>query len=137
VALLAWLAVPVSETGVGRRTAAAIAKGDAPAQAPAPHAKIAEASPAGGTHGRETNSETPDMAKPYAKAAGLKKCGAAEDACGKAKAASGGDKLIKASADDEPPRHDLRDANAAADAKGGEASRLTAMARDPKPASAG
>lgn len=95
VALLAWLAVPISETSLGHRPTASVAKNDKPA-----HVRIAEANP-GVAQQRDANSSSPHVANPpYAKGATSKKCEGADGAYGQAKAVPPGDELADIAADE-------------------------------------
>ena len=128
VALLAWLAVPISETG--HLPTAAIAKSDKQA-----HVRIAEASAPGVAVERDANSGSPHIANPpYAKAAIPEKC---EGAYVQTKAVAAGDKLAGIVADEKLIADDGEDNGAHARAEDAERPRLTAMARGQQPASVG
>lgn len=123
VALLAWLAVPISETGLGHRPSASIAKSDKQA-----HVRIAEASPPGVAQQRDANSGSPHMANPpYAKAATSKKCEGADSAYWQAKAVTPGDELADIAADETLIPDDGQRKAAPARAETAERPRLTAI----------
>ena len=128
VALLAWLAVPISETG--HLPTAAIAKSDKQA-----HIRVAEANAPGVAEERDANSGSPHIANPpYAKAATPEKC---EGAYVQTKAVAAGDKLAGIVADEKLIADDGEDNGAHARAEDAERPRLTAMARGQQPASVG
>jgi hypothetical protein len=130
VALLAWLAVPISETSLGRLPTAAVASSDKQA-----HVRIAEADPAGHVRERDANSGSPHIdTPPSAKVATSKKCGAANGACGKAKALAAGGKV---SSDKKHIAADGEGKRAPAKTMGAETRQQFAMVCGQQPSSAG
>ena len=128
VALLAWLAVPISETSLGHLPTAAIAKSDKQA-----HVRIAEANPPGVAQERDANSGSPHIANPpNAKVATSEKCAYLQT-----KAVAAGDKLARIVADEKFIADDGEGKGAPARAEDAERPRLTAMALGQQPASVG
>jgi hypothetical protein len=131
VALLAWLAVPISETSVGRHPTASIAKSDKQA-----HIRIAEASPSGLAQQGEADSGSPHIANPpYPEVATSEKCEAV--AYRQANAVEAGDKLAKIAADENLITNDGEGKSAPAAAEEAERPRAIAMARGQQPPSVG